>query len=469
VVRWRGHAVAAFVDALIDELRRGSGADVSADVPAEYTTDFGQLLRRVPRALVRARCEDEVVHTLRTSRRLGVPVTVRGAGHSCFGQTVTDGVLLINDHRGSAGPRLLEDGLVEVPARSRWRDVEAYLNARGRSVPVLADYLDLSVGGTLSVGGYGADSVVRGVQVDHVERIRLITPDGEARWCSAREHAELFSYALAGLGQVGVIEKAVVRTVPYRPLTTIFTYRHRSLGELVDSLEWLSGSSIDDPLMFKALHSRGRYVATYGVQVGSARDAMAAMRRPPVPSLRPNRTWITPRYRQWRSLVVRLWVSQFSEHGRMWTDFLFDYAGLRSFVGFLEPMLQQGALATCLKSVYVMAIRRLPREAGFPLEASEATDAPMSFGIGLYSMIPGREPALTSSVADAMSACLDECMKLGGRPYRYGWQRMTEAHHRAFYGSAYDRLLELRRELDPDGLFQASFSPSGGLASHVEG
>ena len=37
-----------------------------------------------------------------------------------------------------------------------------------------------SSGGTLSVGGYGVDSIVRGAQVDQVTRLRLILPDGTA-------------------------------------------------------------------------------------------------------------------------------------------------------------------------------------------------------------------------------------------------------------------------------------------------
>src|SRR5256885_2441936 len=185
---------------------RSSVDGVLPNVPAEYCADFGRLIRRVPRAVVRATREQQVVDTLKTARRLGLRVTVRGQGHSCFGQTVTDGVLLSNAADRSVAPRLIGDDLAEVSARSRWREVEAFLNRHGRSFAVLADYLDLSVGGTLSVGGYGVDSVVYGAQVDHVDRIRLITPDGAALRCSPLENTDLFAYALGGLGQVGVID-----------------------------------------------------------------------------------------------------------------------------------------------------------------------------------------------------------------------------------------------------------------------
>jgi hypothetical protein len=145
----------------------------------------------------------------------------------------------------------------------------------------------------------------------------------------------------------------------------------------------------------------------------------------------------------------------------MWTDFLFDYEGLKSFVSFLEPLLTRRAMAMCLKSIYIMAVRRLPRPTSFPLEATDAMKQPMRFGIGLYHMIPSHDPSLTEAIADEMSKCLDACAELGGRPYRYGWHQLSEGHHERFYGSSYNRLLELKRELDPDGLFQLTSSQFG--------
>jgi len=109
------------VDDLIGELARSGVDGALPNVPDQYCTDFGRLIRRIPRAVVRATREQQVVDTLKTARRLGLPVTVRGQGHSCFGQTVTEGVLLSNVADRSVTPRLIENDLAEVPARSRWR------------------------------------------------------------------------------------------------------------------------------------------------------------------------------------------------------------------------------------------------------------------------------------------------------------------------------------------------------------
>jgi FAD/FMN-containing dehydrogenase len=78
----------------------------------------------------------------------------------------------------------------------------------------------------------------------------------------------------------------------------------------------------------------------------------------------------------------------------------------------------------------------------------------MSFGIGLYTMIPERDRPLAGRVAETMSRCLDRCRDLGGRPYRYGWHQIDGAMERALYGSAVDRLAEIRGVIDPDGVLR---------------
>jgi FAD/FMN-containing dehydrogenase len=436
------------VDDLIAELLRAGGR-VPPQAPTRYATDFGRLVHCQPRAVVHVDREEQVAGLFTIARRRGLPVAIRGAGHSCYGQTLSPGIVLALDPDRAAPPRLVDEQCVEAHGGSRWRDVEAFLNARGRTVPVLADYLDLSVGGTLSVGGYGAESVAHGAQVDHVERLRLISPDGAARWCSPRDDHERFAFALAGSGRLGVIDRVVLRTIPFRPWTTLFTYHYSSLSALVDAIGWLETSPRQPHLLFKALHSGRRFVATYGVHSATLGEAAGALRRPPVARSAPARRWIVPRYRPWRNRAVKLWLARFPAHGRLWSDYLFDYEGLQAFTRFLQPLLDRDAFAGCLRSVYILAIRKLPRPVSFPMEASDSTRGPMSFGIGLYSMIPNADALVAERVAETVSRCLDACVALGGRPYRYGWHRMSEEMERAVYGPACDRLRAIRSEVDP--------------------
>ncbi|MBC8071249.1 MAG: FAD-binding protein, partial [Deltaproteobacteria bacterium] len=103
---------------------------------------------------------------------------------------------------------------VRVGAGARWTRVVAGTHASGLTPPVLTDYLDLTVGGTLSVGGVGGQSFAHGLQVDNVSELEVVTGAGRRMRCSPHLHPELFHGCLGGLGQLGVIVEATLRLVP---------------------------------------------------------------------------------------------------------------------------------------------------------------------------------------------------------------------------------------------------------------
>lgn len=462
------------------QLRRGAHSSLAAELrrvvagkvhegesaTAPWTRDFGRALSRTPGAVVEATGERDVAAVLRLAARLGVEVTLRGAGHSCHGQTLSDGgILIVASRPGLEAPRLLNGNKAEVSARLSWRQVERALHRERREVPVLADYLDLSVGGTLSVGGYGVDSVACGALTDQVERLRLLLPDGRARWCSAREHGELFRASLAGLGQVGVIEKAVIRTRPRRRWTTLFTYEHSDLAAMVDSFQWLTqgedptGASGDQgPEIFKALQARGRCVSTYGVAARGPGEALAAT-PPDTLDRRPHRRLVIPGYRAWRSLAVSLWLARFGRCRRLWSDYVFELPALRAFVAELAELQRRDAFAGCLESLYFLGIRTPSDRLRAPLEAAAACKGPVAFGVGLYCMVPPDDEPAHLAVRRAFDHCLERCAALGGRPYLYGTHQLDAAAMHEIYGSDYARLQELKREFDPLGILQPDILP----------
>jgi FAD/FMN-containing dehydrogenase len=218
-------------------------SELTPEIPAQYHTDFGGVRRQSPKFLIDRETEADIVTTFATARSADLPVTIRGAGHSCRGQSLSDGGILLRNYVEDAELTFLENGLIEISSRSRWRDVERQLNQAGRQMPILTDYLDMSVGGTLSVGGMGLNSIVHGFQVDNVVRLRLIRPDGTALWCSTTDNAELFRFALAGLGQVGMIERVVMQTVPFQPYTHTLKRNHRSVTEMLQFIPELAATN----------------------------------------------------------------------------------------------------------------------------------------------------------------------------------------------------------------------------------
>lgn len=133
--------------------------------------------------------------------------------------------------------------------------------------------LDLSVGGTLSVGVYGIDSITRGAQVDHVTKLRLLLPDGTAHCCSESERGDLFRFSLAGLGQMGFIDKVVIKTAPYRKFTRLYQYSHGNMVEFLDSLAWMQQWSEDWPSHFCALIGYGGILSEFGFEHSDRKEA----------------------------------------------------------------------------------------------------------------------------------------------------------------------------------------------------
>jgi cytokinin dehydrogenase len=184
---------------------------------AAASEDFGHILGRRPAAVLRAASIDDVARAVRFARERGLRVAARGQGHTTGGQALREGGLVIElAELRRIDPVQRDDrgGAVRCGAGARWIDVLRSTLAEGLTPPVLTDYIGLSVGGTLSVGGIGGQSFRHGLQVDRVRRLRVVTGDGEIRDASPSEEPDLFDFVRAGLGRLGVVVEAELDLVP---------------------------------------------------------------------------------------------------------------------------------------------------------------------------------------------------------------------------------------------------------------
>ncbi|MFB4297427.1 FAD-binding protein [Actinomadura sp. NTSP31] len=173
--------------------------------------DFGGIVAGAPARSVRPRSADEVADALREARARRLDAVPRGCGHSTFGQSLTSGICL--DMRGLAGVEDVASGHAVAGAGTTWREVLAATLPHGLAPPVLTDFLDVTVGGTISAGGVGGTSHLHGTQADHVLALDVVK-DGQAVPCSPRVRPELFDAVRGGLGRHGVITSATLRLVP---------------------------------------------------------------------------------------------------------------------------------------------------------------------------------------------------------------------------------------------------------------
>jgi FAD/FMN-containing dehydrogenase len=184
------------------------------DLPTRlrFAHDAGRISTGVPAAVVRPGSADDVARVVAYCRRHRVPLAARGLGNTTGGQSLVPGGVVV-DTTALASIRALRQYTATVGAGTTWLALARAAHERGLAIPVATGYLDLTVGGTLSVGGI-PPAVATGAQVDHVRELEVVTGDGELRRCSPTTDPELFEAVLAGLGQFGIVTEATVGLVP---------------------------------------------------------------------------------------------------------------------------------------------------------------------------------------------------------------------------------------------------------------
>ncbi len=192
--------------------------------------DFGHLARNRPSAVLRPGDADDIAVMLRFCREQRIPAAPRGQGHATYGQAQVGGGLVIET--GTLDAIRVGADSVEVEAGARWSSVLGATLPHGLTPPVLTDYLELSVGGTLSVGGIGGMSPHYGAQVDNVLELEVVTGTGQRVVCSPARAPELFYAVLAGLGQCAVLVRATLRLGPAPRRVRRYILYYPSVGAL---------------------------------------------------------------------------------------------------------------------------------------------------------------------------------------------------------------------------------------------
>jgi FAD/FMN-containing dehydrogenase len=188
---------------------------------AAAADDFGHIVHETPLAVLRPGSVEDIARMVRFAREHGLRIAMRGQGHATFGQAQVRAGIVIDSTTLATIHSIGRDRAV-VDAGLQWADLVRAAFAMGLTPPVLTDYLELSVGGTLSLGGIGGQASHFGPQVENVLELEVVTGRGDIRTCSLDRDRDLFHASLAGLGQCAIIVRATVRLVPAQTNATVF-------------------------------------------------------------------------------------------------------------------------------------------------------------------------------------------------------------------------------------------------------
>jgi cytokinin dehydrogenase len=237
-----------------DGRSEGARFDCGKNVCAEAAQDFGNIVHRLPRAVLKPAGNADVVAAMRWTAGQKLKIAARGQGHSTYGRCMTaDGVVI--DMSSLKTIHEIRPDRVVVDAGATWKNVFEATLAQGLTPPVLTNYLDLSVGGTLAVGGIGGTSSRFGLQTDQIIALDVVTGDGRELKCSRESNPDLFDAMRGGLAQCGIITRATLRLAPapqrvrryqlfYRDLASLAADQRRVLA--ADRFDQLQGAIIPD-------------------------------------------------------------------------------------------------------------------------------------------------------------------------------------------------------------------------------
>ncbi|MFT7837721.1 FAD-binding protein [Saccharothrix sp. BKS2] len=191
--------------------------------------DFGRTTALPPPlGVLRPGSVDDISTVLRFAGEHGIAVVARAEGHSTSGQAQAPAGIVL-DMRGLNAVHLVTADRIVVEAGARWSQVLETTLPLGAAPPVLTDYLELSVGGTLSVGGISGATHQHGLQTDNVLELDAITHDGVHVTCSPDTNPDLFEALRAGRGHHGIIVRATLRLVPAHTHARWYRLRYHDL------------------------------------------------------------------------------------------------------------------------------------------------------------------------------------------------------------------------------------------------
>jgi cytokinin dehydrogenase len=230
----------------------GPYCEKTACTAAAY--DFGNIIHETPRAVLTPASPADIAAVVRSAPKQKLQVAARGQGHSTYGRCMVTGGVVI-DMRPLNAIDEIHAGRVVVGAGATWKSVLEATLLQGMTPPVLTNYLNLSVGGTLAVGGIGGTSSRFGMQTDQVLELDVITGDGQELKCSRDFNPDLFDALRGGLAQCGIVTRAALALTRAPDRVRRYQLLYPDLASLVadqrrvlagDRFDQLQGSIIPD-------------------------------------------------------------------------------------------------------------------------------------------------------------------------------------------------------------------------------
>ena len=178
---------------------------------------FNGMIDKRPAVIVQCRSTADVVAAVRAARAAGLPIAVRGGGHSVAGHSVAEDALVVDLRYMRAVDVDPERRVARAQGGCQWLDLDTATTAHGLATTG-GTFVDTGIAGLTLTGGIGYLMGTGGFTCDTLVGAEVVTADGSVVRAGEGGDQELLWALRGGGGNFGVV--------------TQFEYRLQPLGEL---------------------------------------------------------------------------------------------------------------------------------------------------------------------------------------------------------------------------------------------
>jgi FAD/FMN-containing dehydrogenase len=437
----------------IDRLQRALRGPVLAPDSPGYDVSrstFNAMTDRQPAVIACCAGNDDVAAAVDFAHREGLPVAIRGGGHSVAGHAVCQDGLVID-------LRLMQQVRVDPGARrvwagggANWRHVDAPCAAHRLAMPG-GTYDTTGVAGLTLGGGIGHLMGLHGLTLDNLVSAEVVLADGSVVIASEAADANLFWALRGGGGNFGVVTQFEFRLHPLPAAWGgLISYARPHMGDAVRLFRDVMASAPDELVLMLFLdHEKVREGAAY-VTVCFAGDVEAAEEA------------VRPLREQLPVLRDRLGLTSYLQIQVMQGDTPF---GLRHywkghFVDSLPDDLideiveqylrhpQDGEDGVLIEAMHGAALR-------VPADATAFSRRDACFNVSALAIWDDATRDAEHIAWSRRTAAALESYSSGGGYLNYGAPDEPIERVRAAYGDAkFEKLRQAKRRYDPHNLFR---------------
>jgi hypothetical protein len=428
----------------------------AALVPGEPGYDaarivWNAMVDKHPAVIVRCAGAADVAVAVNFALSSGLPISIKGGGHSAGGRAVCEGGVMIDlsPMKGIRVDRKRQTAIAQPGLKLGEFDRETQAFGLATTLGVASD---TGIAGLTLGGGYGWLNGKYGLACDNLSSVDIVTADGRMVTASAEESPDLF-WAIRGAGaNFGVVTSFEYRLHPLGPvLAGLVLYPLAQGREVLRCFHEFSASCPDEISTIGLLLSAPDGTPAVGIAVcccgpvEAAETALQPLRKfgsPIVDLIAPRRytemqslfdqNWLPGQFNYWKTSLLRA-------PSEAAIDLLLDYA-------------QRRPTPNCViyfQQLHGAAGRVAPGDTAFPHRFDHYDCGPWAIW---------HDPAET----DRCIRWARECWDALRRFYEPGAYVNAvddalgdeESRVRSAYGANYERLVALKNKYDPTNLFR---------------